>query len=308
MGLMVGSRAAPPHKAGIGGRWACLLCLASFCLGVAVVNRLWIVPDLVDLDNSAGKFGTPLATKDWKKASTNDTYSLLTSFMTLNKTISSLEIKLAAARAAKAAKADKIPNGAAPEAESSDNLSTKFFVMGIITAFSSRKRRDSIRQTWMPQGDGLKKLDKEKGIVIRFVIGHSAMPGGSVLDRAIDAEEAQHKDFLRLNHEEGHHELPSKTQNYFSTAVAMWDADFYVKVDDDVHVNIGQCIMLLSEILQQIEEAHIGEKHVCFVDAYFTDMQMRMCLLGLGLLVWMSSTLMIGACAVGHTPPGMSMI
>lgn len=32
----------------------------------------------------------------------------------------------------------------------------------------------------------------------------------------------------------------------------MWDADFYVKVDDDVHVNIGQCIMLLSEILEQI--------------------------------------------------------
>ncbi|XP_042055322.1 beta-1,6-galactosyltransferase GALT31A-like [Salvia splendens] len=283
MGLMVGSRAAPPHKAGIGGRWACLLCLASFCLGVAVVNRLWIVPDLVDLDNSAGKFGTPLATKDWKKldasmlSHVSKTHDML---VTLNKTISSLEIKLAAARAAKAAKADKIPNGAAPEAESSDNLSTKFFVMGIITAFSSRKRRDSIRQTWMPQGDGLKKLDKEKGIVIRFVIGHSAMPGGSVLDRAIDAEEAQHKDFLRLNHEEGHHELPSKTQNYFSTAVAMWDADFYVKVDDDVHVNI---------------------------DAYFTDMQMRMCLLGLGLLVWMSSTLMIGACAVGHTPPDCEM-
>lgn len=26
-----------------------------------------------------------------------------------------------------------------------------FFVMGIITAFSSRKRRDSIRETWMPK-------------------------------------------------------------------------------------------------------------------------------------------------------------
>lgn len=81
----------------------------------------------------------------------------LYAFRTLNKTISSLEIKLAAARAAKAAKADKIPNGAAPEAESSNNLSKKFFVMGIITAFSSRKRRDSIRQTWMPQGSAISK-------------------------------------------------------------------------------------------------------------------------------------------------------
>ncbi|XP_047946794.1 beta-1,6-galactosyltransferase GALT31A-like isoform X1 [Salvia hispanica] len=252
MGLMVvGSRAAPPHKAGIGGRWACLLCLASFCLGVAVVNRLWIVPDLVDLDKSAGKFGTHLATMDWKKLDASMAGDMLSHvskthdmLVTLNKTISSLEIKLATARAAKAAKADK--RGAAPEAESSNDSSKKIFVMGIITAFSSRKRRDSIRQTWMPQGDGLKKLDKEKGIVIRFVIGHSAMPGGSVLDRAIDAEEAQHKDFLRLNHEEGYHELSSKTQNYFSTAVAMWNADFYVKVDDDVHVNLGVLSSLLS--------------------------------------------------------------
>lgn len=27
-----------------------------------------------------------------------------------------------------------------------------FMVIGINTAFSSRKRRDSVRQTWMPQG------------------------------------------------------------------------------------------------------------------------------------------------------------
>ena len=80
----------------------------------------------------------------------------LYAFRTLNKTISSLEIKLATARAAKAAKAGK--RGAAPEAESSNDSSKKIFVMGIITAFSSRKRRDSIRQTWMPQGSTLSKL------------------------------------------------------------------------------------------------------------------------------------------------------
>ena len=26
---------------------------------------------------------------------------------------------------------------------------------------------------------------------------------------------------------------------YFSTAFSIWDAEFYVKVDDDVHVNLG---------------------------------------------------------------------
>ena len=82
-------------------------------------------------------------------------------------------------------------------------------------------------------------MEKEKGIVVRFVMGHSATPGG-VLDRAIDAEEAKHKDFLRLEHVEGYHELSTKTRLYFSTAISIWDADFYVKVDDDIHLNLGK--------------------------------------------------------------------
>ena len=44
---------------------------------------------------------------------------------------------------------------------------------------------------------------------------------------------------LLQNHVEGYHELSSKTQIYFSTAVSKWDADFYIKVDDDVHINLG---------------------------------------------------------------------
>jgi hypothetical protein len=71
------------------------------------------------------------------------------------------------------------------------------------------------------------------------IIPNSSSPGG-VLDHTIEAEEEQHKDFFRLNHIEGYHELSSKTQIYFSSAVAKWDADFYIKVDDDVHVNLGQ--------------------------------------------------------------------
>lgn len=42
------------------------------------------------------------------------------------------------------------------------------------------------------------------------------------------------------DHVEGYLELSAKTKTYFTTAVALWDADFYVKVDDDVHVNIGK--------------------------------------------------------------------
>ncbi|KAK1308988.1 Beta-1,3-galactosyltransferase 7 [Acorus calamus] len=120
-----------------------------------------------------------------------------------------------------------------------------FVVIGINTAFSSRKRRDSVRETWMPQGEKLQQLEQEKGIVVRFMIGHSAT-SNSILDRAIDSEDNQHNDFLRLDHVEGYHELSAKTKTFFSTAVAKWDAEFYVKVDDDVHVNLGMLAATLS--------------------------------------------------------------
>lgn len=46
--------------------------------------------------------------------------------------------------------------------------------------------------------------------------------------------------FLLLqDHVEGYHELSAKTKIFFATAIALWDAEFYVKVDDDVHVNLG---------------------------------------------------------------------
>ncbi|CAA7400887.1 unnamed protein product [Spirodela intermedia] len=120
-----------------------------------------------------------------------------------------------------------------------------FVVIGINTAFSSRRRRDSIRQTWMPQGEILQQLERQKGIVIRFMIGRSVSRNG-ILDQAIETEEASHHDILRLDHIEGYHELTAKTKAFFSTAVQEWDADFYMKVDDDVHVNLGALASTLA--------------------------------------------------------------
>ncbi|XP_042476938.1 beta-1,3-galactosyltransferase 7-like [Macadamia integrifolia] len=59
-------------------------------------------------------------------------------------------------------------------------------------------------------------------------------------------EDAQHNDFLRLEHVEGYHELSAKTKIFFSTAISIWDAEFYVKVDDDVHVNLGTLAATLA--------------------------------------------------------------
>lgn len=70
----------------------------------------------------------------------------------LDKTISSLEVQLAAARASKADNGEGSPVVTKTGREPLKERQKVFFVMGIMTAFSSRKRRESIRETWMPQG------------------------------------------------------------------------------------------------------------------------------------------------------------
>ncbi|GMI71646.1 glycosyltransferase of CAZY family GT31 A [Hibiscus trionum] len=242
---------------GVPTKWVSLFCIASFFSGVLVVNRFWGISDPVRMDEEASSVREhrrnevhPMVNCD-KDASVPTGYILSRVSQTrdvikaLDKTISSLEMQLAAARAAKADSKEGSLMVTKSGTAGSNGRRKVFFVIGIITALNSRKRRDSIRETWMPQGEELKRLEKEKGIVIRFVIGHSSTPGGS-LDRAINAEEEQHKDFLHLNHIEGYHQLSLKTQIYFSAAVAKWDAEFYLKIDDDVHVNLGMVSSTLA--------------------------------------------------------------
>ncbi|KAL6556739.1 Hydroxyproline O-galactosyltransferase hpgt3 [Orobanche gracilis] len=124
--------------------------------------------------------------------------------------------------------------------QSGSSSGTKFLaVIGVYTGFGGRLRRNIIRGTWMSKADVLSKLE-ERGIVVRFVIGRSANRGDS-LDRNIDEENRATNDFLILDrHEEVEEELPKKAKLFFSTAVQMWDADFYVKVNDDVDLNLGK--------------------------------------------------------------------
>ncbi|KAI8551949.1 hypothetical protein RHMOL_Rhmol06G0226500 [Rhododendron molle] len=242
-------------------KWTFLLCIGSFCAGMLFTSRMWAVPESRSISRttaveaeklklvSEGCDPKSLDTKVVKRVSKDingEVSKTHRDIQTLDKTISTLEMELAAARAAQ----ESILTGSPMEELKDIELSGKrryFMVVGINTAFSSRKRRDSVRATWMPQGERRRKLEEEKGVIMRFVIGHSATVGG-ILDRAIEAEDRKHGDLLRLvmlrlfnslDHIEGYLELSAKTKTYFAAAVALWDADFYVKVDDDVHVNIA---------------------------------------------------------------------
>ncbi|PNY05795.1 putative beta-galactosyltransferase 2-like protein [Trifolium pratense] len=215
----------------ISQKWTLFLCLGSFCAGMLFTNRIWSIPEQNGLARpTAAETGKMNVVSDGcnsrilqemeMRRETRDMYGDdfkgHNSAQALDKTISNLEMDLAAARAVQ----ESVRSGS-PVSED------------IRTTESSGKRK-----YLMVVGDKRKKLEEEKGIVIRFVIGHSATSGG-ILDRAIEAEDRKHGDFLRLNHVEGYLELSAKTKTYFATAVNLWDADFYVKVDDDVHVNIA---------------------------------------------------------------------
>ncbi|KAG8487252.1 hypothetical protein CXB51_020605 [Gossypium anomalum] len=212
----------------VSGKAILVLCLASFLAGSLITSRTWTsqshnnnhpIVNHVTASNKLGEFDHKLRKLGEGKAEDimGEVSKTHKAIQSLEKTISNLEMELAVSRMS------SVGNGVTmqkPKSYSNHTLQKAFVVIGINTAFSSRKRRDSLRQTWMPTG-------------------HSATTGG-VLDKALDKEEAEHKDFLRLNHVEGYHQLSTKTRLYFSTAVSMWDAEFYVKVDDDVHLNLAQ--------------------------------------------------------------------
>eukprot|EP00249_Psilotum_nudum_P017028 c26117_g1_i3 orf=537-1307(+) len=119
-------------------------------------------------------------------------------------------------------------------------------LIGILTEFGHQSRRDTIRKTWVPTGAALQKLQVDKGIAIRFVVGRSANRGDSS-DKMIMNENRTAKDFLVLDdHVEASEELPKKTKIFFKTAVETWDADFYIKVNDDVFINIDKLGAMLA--------------------------------------------------------------
>ncbi|ESW08188.1 hypothetical protein PHAVU_009G026100 [Phaseolus vulgaris] len=229
----------------ISASWIPIFSVFSFILGMLITSRMWDPPEsngmLIAQHQRDQQLQVISGDCETKKMQPKDAVSELQktheAIQALDKQVSMLQMELAAARSSRESGISD-SNTSTTTSEEGAQRKKAFIVIGINTAFSSRKRRDSVRETWMPQGEQLLQLEREKGIVIRFMIGHSAT-SNSILDRAIDSEEAQHKDFLRLEHVEGYHELSAKTKIFFSTAVARWDADFYVKVDDDVHVNLG---------------------------------------------------------------------
>ena len=111
--------------------------------------------------------------------------------------------------------------------------------VGVNTGFASRARRDVLRDTWFPSGSALRQMETQHGLLFRFVIGEP-VKSDERLNRDLEAEIARHDDFFRLKHADTYDKLSDKTVMWFSAAVTTVDADFYLKVDDDIHLRVPE--------------------------------------------------------------------
>lgn len=214
----------------IGGSRISTLLLSMFATfaSIYVAGRLWQdsqnrVYLIKELDRITGQGQSAISVDDTLK---------IIDCREKQKKLSALEMELAAAKQEGFASKLLSENDGAPAKK------RHLVVIGIMTGFGSKNGRDAIRKSWMGTGATLKKMESEKGIVARFVIGRSANRGDS-LDRSIDNENRQTNDFIILdNHMEASDQVPKKAKLFFAHAADKWDAEYYAKVNDNIYVNI----------------------------------------------------------------------
>lgn len=118
-------------------------------------------------------------------------------------------------------------------------------VVGIQTGFDSGLRRKALRETWFPSTpEGILRLERATGLAFRFVIGHSVDVWKM---RALEEEITQHNDFIRIDIDESYQNLNLKTLAFFKAAYMLFDADFYVKADDDIYLRPDRLATLLAK-------------------------------------------------------------
>ncbi|WCJ36776.1 Galactosyltransferase family protein [Euphorbia peplus] len=205
-----------------------LFCMMATFASIYVAGRLWQDSEsrvyfIKELDRITGQGQSAI--------SVDDTLKIIGCREQQTK-LSALEMELSAA------KQEGFTSNLLSESDGTNSKKRHLVVIGILTTFGRKNSRNAVRKAWMGIGETLKKTEKEKGIVARFVIGRSANRGDS-LDNTIDTENKLNKDFIILdNHVEESDGLPKKSRLFFAYAVDKWDAEYYVKVNDNIYVNI----------------------------------------------------------------------
>ncbi|KAL4586625.1 hypothetical protein LXL04_011265 [Taraxacum kok-saghyz] len=158
-------------------KWIIIFSIFSFVLGMLFTNRVWAPIESDGRIMRRKEQEMKIVTDDYITNKDNDlmgevhkTQEAIQSIKSLENSLSELRLELPHNQSSfEEVKDDNLHSNKTNE-DKSGRRTKAFMVIGINTAFSSRRRRDSIRETWMPRGEKLLQLEKEKGIVVRFMI------------------------------------------------------------------------------------------------------------------------------------------
>ncbi|KAL5993577.1 hypothetical protein ACLOJK_014502 [Asimina triloba] len=187
-----------------------MLSMFATMASIYVAGRLWQDAEnrvylIKELDRRTGQGQSAISVDDTLK---------VIACREQHKKLSALEMELAAARH------EGFVSKYSPEVNGTHSRGKPLAVIGIITQFGRRNNRNAIRKSWLP-------------IVCTTTSGASKQ-------FYLESPIAVYADYLiDENHVEAAEELPKKTKLFFAHAADTWDAEFYVKVNDDVYVNIG---------------------------------------------------------------------
>ena len=149
---------------------------------------------------------------------------------------------------------------AKPDGGGSDVLA----FVAVLSHPSRGKLRDTLRATWFPTGEQRQHVERDLGLVFRFVIGQT-MDGAasSKTAAAVQAEAKLPRDVMVIQHPERPFDLASKTLLAMESAVAAFgEARFFLKLDDDVWFSPAALATVLSSKLHHVNRGYIG----CFVE------------------------------------------
>ncbi|KAJ1691132.1 hypothetical protein LUZ63_015287 [Rhynchospora breviuscula] len=143
-----------PRSKPMSGKTVTLLCVTSFLVGFLLSGRVGILQQAKKESNSMINHGSKVSLfannceNKRRLGETgpidvmNEVSKTHQAIQSLDKAVSSLELELAVARASKDSRL---------RLKNSKSIPQKVFaVIGINTTFSSTKRRDSLRETWVP--------------------------------------------------------------------------------------------------------------------------------------------------------------
>ncbi|CAN8284332.1 unnamed protein product [Cochlearia groenlandica] len=117
--------------------------------------------------------------------------------------------------------------------------------VGIQTSFDSGEIRAALRNSWFPSDPkALLSLEQATGLAFRFVIGRSK---DAKKMATLDEEIKKYRDFMLLDVEEENIRLPYKTLVFFKEAYNLFEADYYVKADDDIYMRPDRLGTLLAK-------------------------------------------------------------